>query len=357
MAAEITFKKTLDVKNDIEARLSDKKGVIGFGVGRINDEDDGSELCVQIFINKNDPQILDDEELSLLIEERSKNNREVQVRLIQISPVKAQEDEAELQDTLGAGVEPYTTKKRPMPPGYSIGIPEAGAGTAGLIVVKKEDNSKVFILSNNHVLIQNNRSFPSIIQQGATDGGTLSDNKIGSACEFIPLKDSPNVNTVDGALARPDRAADLDPDYPGVGEVPGHYNQVVLGWEMEKVGKRTGHGTGKITSISWSGIISGRKWENQVVVTNSEERIGLPGDSGQVWLKKDDHHAGLVHHAGTSDGDISISYPIHWALTAFKCAVAKKAGKKGKNDFEPGEIKTLSNVDKCDAVSEINSHL
>jgi hypothetical protein len=50
-------------------------------------------------------------------------------------------------------------------------------------------------------------------------------------------------------------------------------------------------------------------------------QISVPGDSGSVWLRKDDCYGVAVNCASSDGGDHSVAFPLQWALDAFQCVV------------------------------------
>jgi len=79
-----------------------------------------------------------------------------------------------------------TAKYRPAPGGVSIGHYQVTAGTLGMVVRK---NGVRYILSNNHVLANENKAQigDSILQPGVYDNGTATD-EIAKLSEFIPVQ-------------------------------------------------------------------------------------------------------------------------------------------------------------------------
>ena len=89
--------------------------------------------------------------------------------------------------------DPHRRRHRPAPGGVSVS-PDAGeggarsAGTLGVVVVDRGTGRQRYILSNNHVLANENRMTigAPALQPGALDGGTVSD-RIGALSRFVPL--------------------------------------------------------------------------------------------------------------------------------------------------------------------------
>ena len=115
------------------------------------------------------------------------------------------------------------TKMRPAHPGCSVGfqLPTAKmAGTFGALV--KDATAKFYILSNNHVLANENR-LPlgaPIFQPGLLDNGNPATDQIAALSHFVPL-DPTGVNEVDAALAGVLKKSDVARDVLFIGPPTG----------------------------------------------------------------------------------------------------------------------------------------
>ncbi|HID88817.1 MAG TPA: hypothetical protein EYP52_03805 [Anaerolineae bacterium] len=244
-----------------------------------------------------------------------------------------------------------TDRWRPAPPGVSIGHSQVTAGTFGCLVRRGEE---IFLLSNNHVLADLNRGRPGdpILQPGTADGGTMED-RIGTLAEFTPLdfgteepecqvarwlaqglnrlaalvgsshrlqpvRQTPGINRVDAALARP-----LSPDlvtneilYIGT---PVGVGTATLGTRVQKTGRTTGYTTGTITQIDATVRIDyygpSALFEGQLVASPMSQ----PGDSGSAVLDMEEHVVGLLF-AGSDAA--TIINPIDEVLTALDVEIA-----------------------------------
>ena len=245
-----------------------------------------------------------------------------------------------------------TDRWRPTaPPGVSVGHYHITAGTFGCLVRRGED---VFILSNNHVLADMNkgRIGDPILQPGPADGGTM-DDRIAELADFVPLdfgqeepdcpvagflaavlnglaaltgsshrlqavRQTPGVNRVDAALARP-----LSPDlvsneilYIGA---PVGVGTATLGTQVQKTGRTTGYTTGTITQIDATVRIDYRGptavFEGQLIASPMSQ----PGDSGSAVLDMERRVVGLLF-AG-SDASTVLN-PIEEVLRALNVEVA-----------------------------------
>jgi hypothetical protein len=238
-----------------------------------------------------------------------------------------------------------------VPPGVSIGHPGVTAGTFGCLVRR---GNEVFILSNNHVLADVNagKAGDPILQPGVADGGTADDH-IAKLADYVPIdfgtsepecsivdlitktlnyvagafgsshqlqavKKTPGVNRVDAALAWP-----LSPDLVkneilNIG-VPAGVGAVTLGLDVQKMGRTTGHTTGKVTQIDatvqidydgLTGLYSG-----QIIASPMSQG----GDSGSAVLDMDKRVVGLLF-AGSDAA--TIINPIDEVFSALNVELA-----------------------------------
>jgi hypothetical protein len=231
----------------------------------------------------------------------------------------------------------YRRKIRPVPAGYSIGT-QGGSGTAGLIVTNYPNHNQMYIFSNNHVLNPANSGKPTAtLQPGGADNGQLARDRIGRLYSFVRLQKKRN-NFLDAALSIPLRNNLLTPRYAAVGVIPGHLTNYRVGERFKKVGRTTGLVTGRVDSVHTDiqvnfGASLGRiQFKNQTVIKGTNP-VSLPGDSGSVWLRQTDNYAAAVNYAGSSDGRMSIAYPVNWVMQRFRTRVARPNG--------AGGIKTL----------------
>src|SRR3989449_2124195 len=170
-----------------------------------------------------------------------------------------------------------TKRTRPAPGGVSIGHVQITAGTLGVLARR---NGRPVILSNNHVLANQNagRVGDPILQPGPADGGRLQDT-IARLVDFVPiqfqerepgpiaqflarlfgpllhaagwgLKRLPTgrSNLVDAAVAEPIETRLVAPDILGIRRVRGT-QEPDIGVRVRKSGRATGATGGPITAI------------------------------------------------------------------------------------------------------------
>lgn len=246
-------------------------------------------------------------------------------------------------------------RHRPIPGGVSIGrlVTETSStlGTGGLVTIK---NNEYFLLTNNHVAVQNNVSFPAIYQPGPFEGGAaFSDNDfIGGVAEYVPLSTT-QVNFMDAAIIR-GRPNDLifnprylRPIFVRWVTVPlrGHYNSVPVGLSVYKTGRTSGFTTGTVESINVDQRVGPYRelggatilFRNQVLIRG----VSMPGDSGSVWLTTDAEGRWAVGLNFAAGGGIAVATPIGTVMNTFQMLVAapsstgkiggkvKRVGRKG----------------------------
>lgn len=238
-----------------------------------------------------------------------------------------------------------------VPPGVSVGHHRVTAGTFGCLVRRGEET---FILSNNHVLADVNagKAGDAVLQPASADGGT-SDDRIATLADYVPLdfgeapsecpiaelstkllnyvagafgsstklqaiKQTPGVNRVDAALARP-----LSPDLVSdevlhVGKPTG-VGEAALGMQVQKSGRTTGYTQGTITQVDVTVRIDydgpSALFTGQLVASSMSDR----GDSGSVVLDMDAKVVGLLF-AGS--GAATVINPIDEVFSALNIGLA-----------------------------------
>jgi hypothetical protein len=201
---------------------------------------------------------------------------------------------------------------RPARPGCSIGFQFSGAkagyvmaGTFGAVVA---DGSTRYILSNNHVLANEN-TLPlgsPIFQPGLLDGGKPATDIIAKLTKFIPLKFS-GINHVDCALAEPTSPKLTSPTVlPKVGKLARSTPiAAVVGMKVHKTGRTTGYRTGVVFDVSADvkvGYDGGTAtFQNQVLVRgDTAEPFSDSGDSGSMIVDRKTQQATALLFGGST---------------------------------------------------------
>lgn len=331
-------------KETISQTLLEQENVVGVGVGLENIDSDSDEAALVIYV-RTDLSASDSNDIRSLVS-RASPDEEIPIRIEVVGEFTANMVGATPSRTSATAHPIYSKKIRPAQPGYSFG-PTTSSGTGGLIVISS-DRTQLYVASNCHVLNGNNDSrYYATLQPGAADGGTVGSDKIGRAYSYVPLKKTDNY--LDAAMSIPDRNNLLNPDYPTIGRLPGHYETYRVGWTLFKVGRTTGPQTGRVDSVNTDlsvnygsyGGLGTIGFKSQTVVLSSNP-ISLPGDSGSIWLRKSNNYACAVNYAGSIDGKRSISFPFNWFSNTFDVKVAASASAAGDVLNERGdEIEAL----------------
>jgi hypothetical protein len=204
--------------------------------------------------------------------------------------------------------------------GVSIGHYLVTAGTLGSVVQDASSGERL-ILSNNHVLANNNQAQigDAILQPGRADGGQLNADTIGTLLRFEPIRfnetqatcdlalafaqlgnmaarvmgskhrvkafysDPEASNLVDAALARPADDREVVDEILELGPVNGAL-PAELGMNVRKSGRTTGLTSGRIVILNVTVDVDygngSARFEDQIVSTPMSQ----PGDSGSLLV-------------------------------------------------------------------------
>ena len=257
-----------------------------------------------------------------------------------------------LTDVLDVDTQALTERRRPAPPGYSVGHPRITAGTLGAWVHRGADDT-YYILSNNHVLASSNDGRPGdfILQPGPADGGTEAD-RIARLTDFVRIRfddesdggnggkktasalgwrlwkwpanavakvlgcpyrlvvaqpsvvEQPSPNLVDAAVARVLDEDLVETDIPEIGRLQG-IRDLELGDLVMKTGRTTETTSGIVETVeatsrvsygSGKGIASFR---DQFIIRADEGDFSRGGDSGSAIVDADGYLGGLLFAGGS----------------------------------------------------------
>jgi S1-C subfamily serine protease len=218
-------------------------------------------------------------------------------------------------------------RHRPVPGGVS-GSPSldaAGyrfAGTLGL-VVDASTGGAAMILSNNHVLADENR-LPigaPIVQPASLDGGSGAD-QIGTLAEFAPIKFDNARNWMDAAVAKVDRGITASPAILGMGPVSGA-GDPSLNLLVRKAGRTTGLTEGIVRVVRFDvfdvqyeqGMV---RVDDVMVIEGTAGAFSRPGDSGSAIVDMRGRVVGLLF-AGSEA--VTFAIPIRRILRRFKLKI------------------------------------
>lgn len=216
-------------------------------------------------------------------------------------------------------------RRRPLLIGASVGHFRVTAGTLGAFV--RADGDALHLLSNNHVLADENRAAAgdAILQPGTADGGRDPRDLVATLGSFVRLDDA-RENAVDAALAR--LTDGIEADTQTLVEV-GTLGQGIVAPSdaslVEKLGRTTGRTQGRVTAFELDGVevaydaFPGLRFDNQIEVEGTGAGpFSQGGDSGSLIFSAGDHRpVGLLFAGGEEGGaDVTYANPIGAVLEA-----------------------------------------
>lgn len=228
----------------------------------------------------------------------------------------------------------YRSRNRPLLIGSSVGVLLSGgfimAGTLGCFV-RKTSSSALYILSNNHVLADENRYARGkpIVQPGTLDGGRPAADRVAKLSAFVKLSTAVTA-FADCAIAKLDSGVVANTSaLKGIGTLAG-----VIARDLDvrdvvhKVGRTTGVRHGRVTAVELDGVtveydMGIVSFDDQVEIEGSGTRsFSDAGDSGSLIVDKDMKAAALLFaggdHGGRNGKGLTYANPIRTVLSALK---------------------------------------
>jgi len=218
-------------------------------------------------------------------------------------------------------------RHRPVPGGVS-GSPSLQAagysygGTLGVVVASKTSPQKLYALSNNHVLADENRVAiaASIVQPATLDGGKNAD-QVAELSNYVPLKFDNKRNWMDAAIAQFGVA--VSKTILGIGPLTST-GRPSLNLLVRKSGRTTGLTEGVVRIVRFDvfdveydqGMV---RIDDVMVIENVAGPFSKPGDSGSAIVDTQGRLIGLLF--GGSDV-VTFAIPIRRILRRFKLKVA-----------------------------------
>lgn len=201
---------------------------------------------------------------------------------------------------------------RPTRGGCSCGFQASGfvmAGTLGCLVT---DGGGRFILSNNHVLADEN-ALPlgsPIFQPGLLDNGNASTDKIARLSKFVTIKKLPAKNEVDCAIAGVLTQNLCSPKFlPKISLGSTTPIAAAVGMKVHKHGRTTGYTKGQVVDIAADvnvGYDFGTaRFVDQVIVIGDSGSFSDAGDSGSLIVDRKTKKATGLLFAGSSSHTIA----------------------------------------------------
>jgi len=230
----------------------------------------------------------------------------------------------------------YRSKQRPLLVGSSVGFLADEFIMAGTLAcfVTSGSSSALYILSNNHVLADENR-YPiggSIVQPGALDGGSATADRVAKLTRFVRL-DPAQTNFVDCAIGKLNPG--IQPDLhklKGIGTLAGQRNDLQVGDVVHKIGRTTGVRHGRVTAFELDGVaveydLGVISFDDQIEIEGAGNRaFSDAGDSGSLIVDEELRAAALLFaggdHGGSNGKGLTYANPIGPVLKALKVKLA-----------------------------------
>jgi hypothetical protein len=225
---------------------------------------------------------------------------------------------------------------RPVQIGLSCGHYNITAGTLGCFVRPREDKKTLMILSNNHVIADENDAAAgdAILQPGHFDGGKNPKDLVARFAKMVKLEKS-EVNYVDCAIATLERRVKVTlKAIKGLGRLAGKSVTFVdVGTEVAKVGRSTDIRRGRVTAIELDNVVvhydmGDLRFDNQFEIEGAgSESFSQGGDSGSLIVEANSRQAlGLLFAGGDAGGKngkgLTYANPIVAVLDALNVDLA-----------------------------------
>jgi hypothetical protein len=224
----------------------------------------------------------------------------------------------------------HQRRNRPLRIGGSVGHFAITAGTLGGFVTRRRDGA-VLILSNNHVLANENRAAlgDAILQPGPFDGGKRPADRVGDLTGFVRLLRT-RVNLVDAAVA--EVRAGIAHDHArltGIGRLAG-LGPAVLddSAPVAKVGRTTGVTRGRVTAFELDNVVvaydgGNLRFDDQIEIEGAGDRaFSDGGDSGSLIVDADRLAVALLFAGGDQGGSngrgLTYAHPLATVLERLK---------------------------------------
>jgi hypothetical protein len=228
----------------------------------------------------------------------------------------------------------YQQAQRPLLNGCSVGHFAVTAGTLGCFV-KLRSGGGLFVLSNNHVLANENRGKrgDAIVQPGTLDGGRVPEDVVAHLADFVRMKKR-SANLVDCALGELAEGIEADTTkLRGNGELSGLGDAFLdEGTEVSKLGRTTGLTHGRVTAFELDNVvvsydIGDVRFDDQVEIEGSGDGpFSDGGDSGSLIVGADKRGVALLFAGGDQGGangqGLTYANPLRAVLDALKVDLA-----------------------------------
>ena len=272
------------------------KGIQGVGIGnKISDGVELDELVIKVYVDKKRPK----SDVTNLVP-----------RVVDIEGLDAIQTDVEAIGKVRR--ESNTIRVRPAIPGYSVGHVNITAGTLGCLVKKRGNASRLYILSNSHVLADEGtgKAGDEILQPGPADGGKTPGDVIAKLSEWVPFDFTTATfpNLVDAAIAELNDPNLATSAINQIGKPTGVSSKLQRGMQVQKSGRTTDYTIGVIRDLNYRTALRYKKpdggrgrvgFRDQILCT----RFTAGGDSGSAVMNMQQQVVGL-HFAGSDSSSI-----------------------------------------------------
>lgn len=203
-------------------------------------------------------------------------------------------------------------KIRPAPPGSSVGFKDPAnqivmAGTFGALV---SDKAGSYILSNNHVLADENR-LPvgsPIFQPGLLDDNNAAANQIAEFTRDVQLQ-AATPNQVDCAIAKVLKTSSVTNQILTIGSPQG-ITDAQIDMTVHKFGRTSSYSVGRVTSVDTDVTVQYETGNytftgQMIVVGLNGQPFSAAGDSGSLILERPENRAVGLLFAGSASHTIA----------------------------------------------------
>jgi hypothetical protein len=200
---------------------------------------------------------------------------------------------------------------RPTECGVSVAHFNVTAGTLGCLVRKTDGTPGVFILSNNHILANENDANlgDNILEPGKIDGGISAISKL---TEFEPLNFGGGITRFDAAIAKVINPGDVLPKIKLIGRVSNPPIDPFARQLVEKTGRTTFRTDGMVDDFAANRSIQYQRGIATIgrqirIVKRFADQFSNPGDSGSLIVDTLSNRPVALLNGG--DGDPSQRIP------------------------------------------------
>lgn len=224
----------------------------------------------------------------------------------------------------------HQERRRPLVIGCSIGHYKITAGTLGCFV-KPRGGDGIFVLSNNHVLANENlgKRGDAILQPGALDEGIDPDDVVATLGDYVRFKKR-GKNFVDCALGELVESMEYEPTkLHRQGRLIGLGDAFLdEGTEVSKLGRTTGLTHGRVSAFELDNVvisfdIGDIRFDDQIEIQDAGgEPFCDGGDSGSLIYGRDKRGVALLFagsdQGGENGGALTYANPLRTVLDALK---------------------------------------